>query len=188
MVVMGIFAIKQRIFKAQRIRYRQRLRELGDNSGDFESENRRSKEAAQLAQSILLEDQRKVMSGSQTYNHEGGMDFAASQRSLALARAAAGNMNVSTMTLPKAERSLDIRFENLGLTLPTGVDIIKVWCLSVASKSEKCALVTSCSITCHSYPYRPCVSEYQRQTHYRSDLRRYGALGCRKDDVFVYPR
>ncbi|KAG0326947.1 hypothetical protein BGZ99_008712 [Dissophora globulifera] len=125
LMVMGVFAVKQRIFKAQRIRYRQRLRELGDNTEDLESEKRRSKEATELAQSILLEDQRKIMSGSRIHHQEGIMDFAASQRSLALARAAAGNMNVSTMTLPKAERSFDIRFEKLGLTLPTGVDIIK---------------------------------------------------------------
>ncbi|KAI8605104.1 hypothetical protein EDD21DRAFT_299997 [Dissophora ornata] len=66
LVVMGVFSVKKRIFRAQRLRYRQRL-----------------------------------------------------------PAAAAGNMNVSTMTLPKAERSFDIRFEKLGLTLPTGVDIIK---------------------------------------------------------------
>lgn len=125
LVVMAIFAIKKRVFHAQRLRYRQRLRELGDNSEDVAVEKRTQREAAQLAQSIILEDQRRdIMSGSQV--REGGLDFAASQRSLALAQAAAGNMNVSTMSLPKAERSFDIRFEKLGLTLPTGVDIIKV--------------------------------------------------------------
>lgn len=72
------------------------------------------------------------MSGSQIASQgaaPGGgrkLDFAASHRSLALAAAAAGNMNVSTMSLPKAEKLFDIRFEKLGLTLPTGVDIIKV--------------------------------------------------------------
>ncbi|KAF8930366.1 hypothetical protein BGZ58_008283 [Dissophora ornata] len=125
LVVMGVFSVKKRIFRAQRLRYRQRLRELGDNSEDMESEKRHNKEVAEIAQSILLEDQRRMMSRSQVHDREGGMDFAASHRSLALAAAAAGNMNVSTMTLPKAERSFDIRFEKLGLTLPTGVDIIK---------------------------------------------------------------
>lgn len=125
LVVMAVFAIKKRVFHAQRLRYRQRLRELGDNSEDMASEKSTQQEAAQLAQSIILEDQRKAsMSVSQV--PEGGLDFAASHRSLALAQAAAGNMNVSTMSLPKAERSFDIRFEKLGLTLPTGVDIIKV--------------------------------------------------------------
>ncbi|KAG0034358.1 hypothetical protein BGZ82_005777, partial [Podila clonocystis] len=124
LIVMAIFAIKKRIFHAQRMRYRQRLRELGDNSEDLAGEKRTQREAAHLAQSIILEDRRKAaMSVSQV--GEGGLDFGASQRSLALAQAAAGNMNVSTMSLPKAERSFDIRFEKLGLTLPTGVDIIK---------------------------------------------------------------
>lgn len=124
LIVMAIFAIKKRIFHAQRIRYRQRLRELGDDSDDLAGEKRTKREAAQLAQSIILEDQKKAVSMSQA--RDGGLDFGASQRSLALAQAAAGNMNVSTMSLPKAERSFDIRFEKLGLTLPTGVDIIKV--------------------------------------------------------------
>ncbi|KAF9347284.1 hypothetical protein BGX26_001227 [Mortierella sp. AD094] len=124
--VMSVFAIKNRVFRTQRNRYRNRLRELSDNNnGDSSNEKQRMKEAAELAQSILLEDQRKMMSGSQVRGGEGGLDFAASQRSLALAAAAAGNMNVSTMTLPKAERSFDIRFEKIGLTLPTGVDIIQ---------------------------------------------------------------
>ncbi|KAF9304518.1 hypothetical protein BGZ74_001361 [Mortierella antarctica] len=124
LIVMAIFAIKKRIFRAQRIRYLQRLRELGDNSEDLAGEKRTQWEAAEVAQSIILEDQRKAaMSASQV--REGGIDFGASQRSLALAQAAAGNMNVSTISLPKAERSFDIRFEKLGLTLPTGVDIIK---------------------------------------------------------------
>ncbi|GJJ73776.1 hypothetical protein EMPS_06134 [Entomortierella parvispora] len=127
LMVMSVFAVKKRIFRAQRLRYRQRLRELGDNSDDLASEKRQKKEAAQLAQSIILEDQRKALSGSQqARDREAGLDFGqASHRSLALAAAAAGNMNVSTMSLPKAERSFDIRFEELGLTLPTGVDIIK---------------------------------------------------------------
>lgn len=107
LMVMGIFAIKKRIFRAQRLRYRQRLRDLGDNSEDVENEKRRDKEAAMLAQSIIL-------------------DPSASHRSLAMAVVRASNANASTMTLPKAERSFDIRFEKLGLTLPTGVDIIKV--------------------------------------------------------------
>lgn len=131
---MAVFSIKKRIFRAQRLRYRQRLRELGDNSDDLEDEKRQKKEAAQLAQSIIIEDQKRLMSGSQIVSHGavpgggagGGLDFRASHRSLALAAAAAGNMNVSTMSLPKAERSFDIRFEKLGLTLPTGIDIIKV--------------------------------------------------------------
>lgn len=130
---MAVFSVKKRIFRAQRLRYRQRLRELGDNSDDLEDEKRQKKEAAQLAQSIIIEDQKRLMSGSQIASQGsapggggGGLDFAASHRSLALAAAAAGNMNVSTMSLPKAERSFDIRFEKLGLTLPTGVDIIKV--------------------------------------------------------------
>ncbi|KAF9116038.1 hypothetical protein BGX27_005271 [Mortierella sp. AM989] len=123
--VMSVFAIKTKVFRAQRDRYRRRLRELGDNSEDSASMKRRMKEAAELAQSIILEDQRKIISGSQARGGEGGLDFAASQRNLALAAVAAGNMNVSTMTLPKAERSFDIRFEKLGLTLPTGVDIIQ---------------------------------------------------------------
>ncbi|KAF9208073.1 hypothetical protein BGZ59_010806 [Podila verticillata] len=124
LIVMAVFAIKKRVFHAQRLRYRQRLRELGDNSEDMASEKRTQREAAQLAQSIILEDQRKAsMSVSQV--RDGGLDFTGSQRSLALAQAAAGIMNVSTMSLPKAERSFDIRFEKLGLTLPTGVDIIK---------------------------------------------------------------
>ncbi|KAF9363458.1 hypothetical protein BGX34_004108 [Mortierella sp. NVP85] len=106
LMVMGIFAIKKRVFRAQRLRYRQRLRDLGDNSEDMEYEKRRDKEAAMLAQSIIL-------------------DPSASHRSLALAVVRANNANASTMTLPKAERSFDIRFEKLGLTLPTGVDIIK---------------------------------------------------------------
>ncbi|KAK3828723.1 MAG: hypothetical protein J3Q66DRAFT_435206 [Benniella sp.] len=106
LMVTGIFAIKKRIFRAQRLRYRQRLRDLGDNSEDVENEKRRDKEAAMLAQSIIL-------------------DPSASHRSLALAVVRASNANASTMTLPKAERSFDIRFEKLGLTLPTGVDIIK---------------------------------------------------------------
>ncbi|KAG0369711.1 hypothetical protein BGZ54_009137 [Gamsiella multidivaricata] len=125
LVVMGIFSIKKQIFRAQRIRYRQRLRELGDDSDDMENERKRQDEAVGLAQSIFLEDQQKLMFGSRTRDHESGLDFAVSQRSLVLAAAAAGNMNVSTMTLPNAERSFDIRFEELGLTLPTGVDIIK---------------------------------------------------------------
>ncbi|KAF9908734.1 hypothetical protein EC991_009544 [Linnemannia zychae] len=132
LMTMAVFSIKKRIFRAQRIRYRQRLRELGDNSDDLEDERRQKKEAAQLAQSIILEDQKRLMSGSQMVRDGataatggGGLDFGASHRSLALAAAAAGNMNVSTMSLPKAERSFDIRFEKLGLTLPTGVDIIK---------------------------------------------------------------
>lgn len=127
---MAVFSVKKRIFRAQRLRYRQRLRELGDNSDDLEDEKRQKKEVAQLAQSIIIEDQKRLMSGSQITSQGaapgGGLDFAASHRSLALAAAAAGNMNVSTMSLPKAERSFDIRFEKLGLTLPTGVDIIKV--------------------------------------------------------------
>lgn len=128
---MAVFSVKKRIFRAQRLRYRQRLRELGDNSDDLEDEKRQKKEAAQLAQSIIIEDQKRLMSGSQIASQGAvpggrGLDFAASHRSLALAAAAAGNMNVSTMSLPKAERSFDIRFEKLGLTLPTGVDIIKV--------------------------------------------------------------
>ncbi|KAK5816168.1 P-loop containing nucleoside triphosphate hydrolase protein, partial [Linnemannia elongata] len=71
LMTMAVFSVKKRIFRAQRLRYRQRLRELGDNSDDLEDEKRQKKEAAQLAQSF------------------------------------------------------DIRFEKLGLTLPTGVDIIK---------------------------------------------------------------
>ena len=126
---MAIFSIKKRVFRAQRLRYRQRLRELGDNSDDLEDEMRQKKEAAQLVQSIIIEDQKRQMAGSHIIRDGAagsGMGFAASHRSLALAAAAAGNMNVSTMSLPKAERSFDIRFEKLGLTLPTGVDIIKV--------------------------------------------------------------
>lgn len=129
LMTMAVFSVKKRIFRAQRLRYRQRLRELGDNSDDLEDEKRQKKEVAQLAQSIIIEDQKRLMSGSQITSQGaapgGGLDFAASHRSLALAAAAAGNMNVSTMSLPKAERSFDIRFEKLGLTLPTGVDIIK---------------------------------------------------------------
>ncbi|KAK3831371.1 MAG: hypothetical protein JOS17DRAFT_828956, partial [Linnemannia elongata] len=71
LMTMAVFSVKKRIFRAQRLRYRQRLRELGDNSDDLEDEKRQKKEVAQLAQSF------------------------------------------------------DIRFEKLGLTLPTGVDIIK---------------------------------------------------------------
>ncbi|KAF9431406.1 hypothetical protein BGZ76_000340 [Entomortierella beljakovae] len=123
--VMSVFAIKKRVFRAQKLRYRKRLRELGDNSEDRVNEKRRMREASELAQSIIIEDQRRIMSGSQARGGEGGLDFAASHRSLALAAAASGNMNVSTMTLPKAERSFDIRFESLGLTLPSGVDIIQ---------------------------------------------------------------
>lgn len=122
---MSVFAIKRRVFRAQKLRYRQRLQKLGESSADPSNEKRRRIEVAELAQSIILEDQRKMMSRSQR-GGEGGLDFAASQRSLALAAAAAGNMNVSTMTLPKAERSFDIRFEKIGLTLPSGVDIIQV--------------------------------------------------------------
>ncbi|KAF8933200.1 hypothetical protein BGZ47_010990 [Haplosporangium gracile] len=126
LMTMAVFSVKKRIFRAQHLRYRQRLRELGDNSDDLEDEKLQKKEAAQLAQSIIIEDQKRLMSGSQSANQgvaPGG--GGSSHRSLALAAAAAGNMNVSTMTLPKAERSFDIRFEKLGLTLPTGVDIIK---------------------------------------------------------------
>ncbi|KAG0334541.1 hypothetical protein BG004_000365, partial [Podila humilis] len=130
LVVMAVFAVKKKIFHAQRLRYRERLRALGDDSEDIAGEKRTKEEAAQLAQSIILEDemrqQRQQMTRSQARDDGGvGLDFGASQRSLALQVAAAGNMNVSTMTLPKAERSFDIRFEKLGLTLPTGVDIIK---------------------------------------------------------------
>ncbi|KAF9428401.1 hypothetical protein BGZ94_002501, partial [Podila epigama] len=125
LVVMAVFAVKKRVFRAQRLRYRQRLRELGDNSDDLANEKKTQKEAARLAQSIILEDQRRMGSQVAPRDQEGGLDFGASHRSLALAAAAAGNMNVSTMSLSKAERSFDIRFENLGLTLPTGVDIIK---------------------------------------------------------------
>ncbi|KAF9121672.1 hypothetical protein BGW39_010354 [Mortierella sp. 14UC] len=133
LMTMAVFSVKKRIFRAQRLRYRQLPRELGDNSDDLEDE-KRQKEAAQLAQSIILEDQKRLMSGSQIARDGGaattagggsGLDFGASHRSLALAAAAAGNMNVSTMSLPKAERSFDIRFEKLGLTLPTGVNIIE---------------------------------------------------------------
>ncbi|KAF9913217.1 hypothetical protein BX616_010139 [Lobosporangium transversale] len=129
--VMGMFAIKKRIVRAQHIRYSRRLRELGDNSAEIESEKRRKKEVAELAQSIIIEDRIRAASsrsrggGGGGGGLEGAYDFAASQRSLALAAAAAGNMNASTMTLPRAERSFDICFENLGLTLPTGSDIIK---------------------------------------------------------------
>jgi hypothetical protein len=132
LMTMAVFSVKKRIFRAQRLRYRQRLRELGDNSDDLEDEKRQKLEAAQLAQSIIIEDQKRLVSGSHIASHGAvpgggsGLDFAASHRSLALAAAAAGNMNVSTRSLPKAERSFDIRFEKLGLTLPTGVDIIKV--------------------------------------------------------------
>ncbi|KAG0078817.1 hypothetical protein BGZ92_001301, partial [Podila epicladia] len=122
LIVMAVFAVKKRIFHAQRMRYRQRLRELGDNSEDLAGEKRTQWEAAEVAQSIILEDQRKA---AISQVREGGLDFGSSQRSLALAQAAAGNMNVSTISLPKLERSFDIRFEKLGLTLPTGVDIIK---------------------------------------------------------------
>ncbi|KAF9147942.1 hypothetical protein BG015_010344, partial [Linnemannia schmuckeri] len=130
LMTMAVFSVKKRIFRAQRLRYRRRLRELGDNSDDLEDEKRQKMEAAQLAQSIIIENQKRLMSGSQITNQGaapggGGLEFRASYRSLALAAAAAGNMNVSTMTLPKAERSFDIRFEKLGLTLPNGVDIIK---------------------------------------------------------------
>ncbi|KAG0271823.1 hypothetical protein BGZ95_000312 [Linnemannia exigua] len=135
LITMAVFSVKKRIFRAQRLRYRQRLRELGDNRDDLEDEKRQKKEAAQLAQSIILEDQKRNMSGSQIARDGsaaaagggggGGLESGASHRSLALAAAAAGNMNVSTMSLPKAERQFDIRFDKLGLTLPTGVDIIK---------------------------------------------------------------
>lgn len=84
---MGVFAIKRRIFHAQRLRYRQRLRDLGDNGEDLEDEKRRDEEAAELTRSIIL-------------------DPSATHTSL--------------------ERSFDIRFEKLGLTLPNGVEIIKV--------------------------------------------------------------
>ncbi|KAF9193998.1 hypothetical protein BGZ50_006843 [Haplosporangium sp. Z 11] len=125
LMVMGVFAIKKRIFRAQRLRYRQRLRELGDNSHDLESERQQMKEIAQAAQSVILEDEQKRRSETQARGLEAGLDFAASQRSLALQVAAKGDMNASEMNLPKAERSFDIRFEGLGLTLPTGVNIIK---------------------------------------------------------------
>ncbi|KAG0219434.1 hypothetical protein BGX31_011310 [Mortierella sp. GBA43] len=105
LMVMGVFAIKRRIFRAQRLRYGQRLRDLGDNSEDLENEKRRDKEAVMLARSIILDP---------SASHD-----------LAIAVTKACNMNESTMTLPKAERSFDIRFEKLGLTLPTGVEIIK---------------------------------------------------------------
>ncbi|KAF9286985.1 hypothetical protein BGZ68_002365 [Mortierella alpina] len=111
MMVLGVFAVKKRIFRAQRIRYRQRLRELGDNSADLEEEKRRKKEHEELARSVIL------ASMQQARDNEMGLDFAASQQSLP--------RDVSTMSLPKAERSFDIRFEKLGLTLPTGVDIIR---------------------------------------------------------------
>ncbi|KAF9581810.1 hypothetical protein BGW38_001045 [Lunasporangiospora selenospora] len=128
LMVMAVFAIKKRVFRAQRLRYRRRLRELGDNSHDLESEQRRKQEAAQLAQSIILEDRQRTLNSSRVGPDSetgGGLDFAASQRSLALVATAAGNMNVSTMSIPRVERSFDIRFEKLGLTLPTGVDVIK---------------------------------------------------------------
>ncbi|KAF9094980.1 hypothetical protein BGX29_009222, partial [Mortierella sp. GBA35] len=113
LIAMAVFSIKKRIFQAQRLR-----------------------EAAQLAQSIIIEDQKRQISGSQIIRETDGtaasgggggvgLNFAASHRRLALAATAAGNMNVSTMSLPKAERSFDIRFEKLGLSLPTGVEIIK---------------------------------------------------------------
>ncbi|KAG9323700.1 hypothetical protein KVV02_008118 [Mortierella alpina] len=110
-MVMSVFAVKKRIFRAQRLRYRRRLRELGDNSVDLEEEKRRKREHEELARSVILANQQ------QARDNEMGLDFAASQQSLP--------RDVSTMSLPKAERSFDIRFEKLGLTLPTGVDIIK---------------------------------------------------------------
>ncbi|KAG0210871.1 hypothetical protein BGX28_008838 [Mortierella sp. GBA30] len=112
LMVMAVFAVKKRVFRAQRLRYRRRLHELGDNSADQESEKRRRKEHEELAQSVILEGIQQ-----QARDSEIGLDFAVSQRSLA--------MNASSRSLPKAERSFDIRFEKLGLTLPTGVDIIK---------------------------------------------------------------
>jgi len=157
-MVLSVFAVKKRIFRAQRLRYRQRLRELGDNGDDLANEKRQKKEAAQLAQSIILEDQRRaMMAGSQqARDRETGLDFGqASHRSLALAAAAAGNMNVSTMSLPKAERSFDIRFEELGLTLPTGVDIIKV-------QKKMLLLFTLCfGVTFSNYRTSPTSIEYQ---------------------------
>ncbi|KAF9921317.1 hypothetical protein FBU30_008696 [Linnemannia zychae] len=128
LMTMAVFSVKKRIFRAQRLRYRQRLRELGDNSDDLEDERRQKKEVAQLTQSII-EDQRRLMSESSQRVSERAtstgsrLDFSASDRSLALAAAAIGNS--SAMSLPKAERSFDIRFEKLGLTLPTGIDIIR---------------------------------------------------------------
>ncbi|CAO3571214.1 unnamed protein product [Mortierella alpina] len=110
-MVMSVFAVKKRIFRAQRLRYRQRLRELGDNSADLEEEKRRKKEHEEVARSVVLANMQ------QARDNEMGLDFAASQQSLP--------RDVSTMSLPKAERSFDIRFEKLGLTLPTGVDIIR---------------------------------------------------------------
>ncbi|KAF9989676.1 hypothetical protein BGZ75_005353, partial [Mortierella antarctica] len=110
-MVMSVFAVKKRIFRAQRLRYRRRLRELGDNSVDLEEEKRRKREHEELARSVILANQQQVR------DNEMGLDFAASQQSLP--------RDVSTMSLPKAERSFDIRFEKLGLTLPTGVAIIK---------------------------------------------------------------
>ncbi|KAI1320190.1 hypothetical protein EDD11_001795 [Mortierella claussenii] len=122
--VMGIFAVKRRIFRAQRMRYRQRLHNLGNNGENFESEKRRQKEVADLAQSIILEDQKNI-SGSQVFGTGSRPDPVAGHCSLALTVAAPGNKNVNVMAIPKADRSFDIRFEKLGLTLPTGVDIIK---------------------------------------------------------------
>ncbi|KAF9942499.1 hypothetical protein BGZ67_001481 [Mortierella alpina] len=110
-MVMSVFAVKKRIFRAQRLRYRRRLRELGDNSVDLEEEKRRKREHEELARSVIIANQQQVR------DNEMGLDFAASQQSLP--------RDVSTMSLPKAERSFDIRFEKLGLTLPTGVAIIK---------------------------------------------------------------